>query len=198
MKQMKVRITFTEPVLGSSPGDKEIYSNFIGSKGPNAMTLEEEVEAIGEDAVEEKGTTVFPRLEDGTPFLWDYQVRGFFKSACKFMNLSDAKNKLTAYKSKIDGLVFVEERKIPFEMPKKGEIGILQRPLRASTAQGERVALASSETIPEGTSCEFTITCLDDSLMKRVETWLDYGKYSGLGQWRNGSYGRFTWEEVKA
>ena len=26
--------------------------------------------------------TVFPRTEDGRPFLYDYQIKGFFKDAC--------------------------------------------------------------------------------------------------------------------
>lgn len=26
--------------------------------------------------------TVFPRDKDGTPFIWDYQMKGMFKDAC--------------------------------------------------------------------------------------------------------------------
>lgn len=33
------------------------------------------------DAVED-ATTCFPRTEDGVPFCWDYQIKGFFKDAC--------------------------------------------------------------------------------------------------------------------
>ena len=46
----------------------------------------------------------------------------------------------------IDGLIFIAPRQIPIKFD--GEMGICQRPLRAQTAQGERVALASSESIP--------------------------------------------------
>ena len=31
---------------------------------------------------------------------------------------------------------------------------------------------------------------------KAVREWLDYGKFSGIGQWRNSGHGRFTWEEL--
>lgn len=196
MKTIKVRLTFTEKVLGSTSGDPEVTRSYIASKAEDAAKIEEEVAAIGVDGVEEKAKTVFPRLEDGTPFLWDYQVRGFFKSACQALNMADAKHKLSAYKKKIDLLVFVNERKIPYILPEGGEIGDLQRPLRGQTAQGERIALAISETIPERTTVEFSITTLEDDLMKRVRDWLNYGRYNGLGQWRNGSYGRFTWEEL--
>lgn len=82
MKTMKVKLTFTDPILGGSPADEEIYTRFIASKSPDASTLEEEVAAIGVDAVAEKGMTVFPRTEDGKPFLYDYHIKGFFKETC--------------------------------------------------------------------------------------------------------------------
>ena len=194
MTEMKVRLTFTEPVLGTASGNPELHREYIASKAPNAPKIEEEVEALGVDAVEEKQMTLFPRLDDGTPFMWDYQVKGFFKSACKAMNNSDGHTKVTAYKTKIDQLIFVKERKIPFVFD--GEIGTLQRPLRASTAQGERIALASSEMIPAGATVEFTIMSLNKDLMKNVCDWLDYGQWSGLLQWRGGGYGRFTWQDM--
>ena len=34
MKAMKVKLTFTEPILGVSPADEEIYTRFIASKSP--------------------------------------------------------------------------------------------------------------------------------------------------------------------
>lgn len=196
MTEMRVRLTFTEPVLGTASGNPDLHREYIASKAPDAAKIEDEVAALGVDAVEEKQMTLFPRLDDGTPFLWDYQVRGFFKSACKAMNMADGHVKLTAYKTKIDQLVFIKERKIPFNFD--GEMGVLQRPLRAETAQGPRVALASSETVPEGATVEFTIKCLNKDLLKNIIEWLDYGEFSGIGQWRSGSYGRFTWEDLTA
>ena len=61
---------------------------------------------------------------------------------------------------------------------------------------GERICLANSEMIPAGAEIEFTICLLKDDMEKVTEEWLDYGKYSGIGQWRNASYGAFTWEEI--
>lgn len=75
-------------------------------------------------------------------------------------------------------------------------MGECQRPLRASTAQGERVALAHSETIPAGAVVEFTVQMLVDGHEKVVREWLDYGALRGLGQWRNSGKGRFKWEEI--
>ena len=196
MKELKVEITFTEMILGTSSGNPEIHKEFIASKAPDAPSKEEEVAALGVDEVEKKEMTIFPKLEDGTPFVWDYQIRGFFKAACGMMkNVTGSESsKIKAYKKYIDGLVFVNERKIPLELA--GEMGQLQRPLRGQTAHGERISLANSETCPAGTKLTFTVRVLKDDLMKAVIEWLDYGQYNGLGQWRNSGMGRFTWKDV--
>ena len=77
-----------------------------------------------------------------------------------------------------------------------GEMTICERPLRAQTAQGERVALSCSESIPAGSTMEIEITTLTDDLMNTVIEWLDYGKLNGLGQWHNSGKGRFSWEDI--
>lgn len=197
MKELKVRITFTEPILGSASGNPEIHREFIASKAPDAEGREEEVAALGVDAVERKEMTVFPRTEDGRPYLWDYQIRGFFKHACSMLkNVKGTESSnIKAYKKYIDGLVFVNERKIPLMF--EGEIGNCQRPLRGQTAQGERIALANSEMCPAGTTAEFTVMVLQDGLMDAVREWLDYGALNGLGQWHNSGMGRFVWEVIE-
>lgn len=196
MKELKVRITFTEDVLGTANSDKDIHEEYIASKAPDAPSREEEVAALGVDEVIAKGKTIFPRNEEGQPILWDYQVKGFFKSAASAGSYIGGDSKLTNYKKKIDLLVFVNERQIPLVLPEGAEMGDCQRPLRAQTMQGERVALANSETCPAGTTAEFTIRVLDNSLMKYVTQWLDYGKYNGFGAWRNSSKGRFDWKDI--
>ena len=206
---MKVKITFLEPVLGTWPNNKNIAEEFIASKAPDASTIEEEIAALGIDAVTEKGKTVFPRNEAGDPVLYDYQVKGFFKDACGMLRRVGGKDektgkkkaanlsgKLTAYKSVIDGLIFVQPRMIPIQV--NGEIRDCQRPLRAQTMQGERVSLANSEEIPEGSSAEFEVICLEKDHEALVQEWLDYGILRGIGQWRNSGKGRFTYEVIDA
>ena len=204
MKKIKVKLTFIEPVLGTWPSNQNIAREFIASKSPDAATIEDEVAALGADAVADKGMTVFPRNEKGEPVLYDYQVKGFFKDSCGMLGRIGGKSetgkkkavnesgKITAYKKVIDGLIFVEPRMIPLKFD--GEIGDCQRPLRAQTAQGERVSLANSEEIPAGATCEFEVLCMDDSHEKAVLEWLDYGALRGIGQWRNSGKGRFTYE----
>lgn len=192
----KVKLTFTEEVLGSMPNNPDIYREFIASKGPNAESVEDEVARLGADAVADKGTTVFPRLDDGTPYIYDYQVKGFFKDACGALRRATGSRsaKLKAYKKTIDGVVFVQERRIPYVVPSGTASPNCVRPLRAQTAQGERVALAESETVPAGSTIEFTIVLMDDQLWPTVAEWLAYGQLRGIGQWRNSGKGRFLWE----
>lgn len=195
MTTLKVKVTFDEEVLGTGSSNPDIHSEYIASKGPNALTLEEEVEAIGLDEVFEKNMTVFPRDKaTGNPIVWDYQWKGFLKDAFGSLKKIPGTEcgKIKAYKKEIDGLVFVYPRKIPFKL--SGEMSICQRPLRAQTAQGERVALASSESVPEGSSMEFEIKCLLDSHVPAVIEALDYGEMRGFGQWRNSGKGRFHYE----
>lgn len=201
MVSFKVKIEFTEELLGTAPADQGVYETWIASNAPDAATKEEEVAALGVDEVIDKSMTVFPRSANGKPCLYDYQVRGFFKEAAGFINQTlPAKAekgglaKLTAHKKKIDGLVFVRPRQIEL----KGSMNATcQRPLRAQTAQGERIALANSEAMAAGTVAEFEVVCMVDGLADYVRAWLDYGEWHGLGQWRNSGKGKFTWEEIE-
>jgi len=187
------KITFTDELLGTMPGDREIFKNFVAGK---AETMNEEAEAIPIDVEDEleKGTTVFPRTAEGKPFIYDYQIRGFFKEACKFLKkVADTKSsKEKAYKQKIDGMIFVKDRQNVIDV--SGDIGICERPLRASTPQGDRVALSRSESIPEGSSVTFTVQVFAESDFKLIEEWLEYGEYHGTGQWRNAGKGRYLFD----
>ena len=196
MKEMTGPLTCTEPVWGTCPGDPDIYRAFVASNSPDAATMEDEVAAIGVDGVVEKGKTIFPKLDDGTPFFYDYQIKGFFKDTCGGLRkVKGTKSSgIKAFKKEIDKLIFVEPRNIPILFD--GEMGECCRPLRAQTMQGERVSLALSEQIPAGAACEFTVMCLCDDHEKVVREWLDYGRFSGIGQWRNSGKGRFRWEEI--
>lgn len=203
MKKLHVRLIFTEPVLGTWPANANVAREFIASKSPDAATIEDEVAALGADAVADKGMTIFPRDAEGRPVFYDYQIKGFFKDACGMLSRLGGKTeagkkksvnesgRITAYKKVIDGLIFVQPRMIPLVM--NGELEECQRPLRAQTAQGERVSLANSEQIPAGSTCEFDVLLMDESHEAAVREWLDYGELRGIGQWRNSGKGRFVY-----
>ena len=202
MKTKTIEITFTEEALGTASANPDIHDEFIASKAPDAPSRDEELSALieteGLEEATEKQMTVFARSPEGNPVMWDYQIKGFFKDACGMLRRVDGtkSKKLTAFKKVIDGLIFVSPRQIPLRLPEGAEMGVCQRPLRAQTAQGERVALASSETVPAGTTMQLTVKCLNDKDMELVDEWLDYGELRGLSQWRNSGKGTFCWHEI--
>lgn len=193
-EKMKVKVTFTEDVLGMMPNNEAIYDEYIASKAPTKEQMDEEIEDYEAVGDVENQTTVFPRTDDGKPYFYDYQIKGFFKDSCGMLRRysGSASAKIKAFKKIIDGNIFIEERKIVVNTDKP--ITLKQRPLRASTPKGDRVALASSEVIAAGATMEFTILLLDDGLKEVVKEWLNYGRWHGMGQWRNASWGRFTYE----
>ena len=207
MKTIKVKLTLTESLLGTASTNKEIHREFIASKAPDASTIKEEVAAIGAEAVADKSMTVFPRDAQGRVFVYDYQIKGFLKEACRVQARipGTVVNKTKAYIKIVDGLVFVYPRRILLDISNGVDdegrpspvISILERPLRAQTAQGERIALASSEQAPAGTTLDVEFKLLDDDCEKLLLELLNYGQFKGLGQWRNASHGRFAWKLIE-
>ena len=207
MDKMRVRLTLIDEMLGTAPGNEKIFEDYIASNAPDAPSRKEEIAAIGVAATIEKGMTVFPRDEEGNPILWNYQIKGFFKSACKALKKfpETRSAKIKAYKQIIDLNIFVfadatdpAGRMIKIHLPEGGVMGNCQRPLRAQTMQGERVTLANSETVPKGSYVEFDIVTpgtgsLDKAL---IEEWLEYGMFNGLNQWRNAGKGAFSYEVI--
>lgn len=193
--KLSVRLTFIEDLLGTASNNKNLHSEFIASKAPDAQTAEEEIACIGAEEVIEKQMTVFPRDRDtGKPFLYDYQVKGFFKDSVGALRKvpGSKSSKVKAYKKEIDGLLFVSPRRIPLQL--SGPLGELERPLRASTPMGERIALAHSESAPAGTYIDIEIECYTEAMYELALECLEYGRLRGIGQWRNSGAGRFTWE----
>ena len=201
----RIEVTLTDEMLGTNPNDKKVHETFINSKSPDAETREQELEHLPVDEMINKEMTVFYR-QNGKPAIACYHLYGFFKSACGYLRKvsGSESSKLKAYKKAIDGLIKVYPnaddktgRYLELQLPDGEEIGNCQRPLRASTMQGERVALANSETVPSGTKFECDICVFDDSLWKAIEEWLNYGEFNGLGQWRSSGKGTFTWKYVE-
>lgn len=198
MQNYKIKLTLTEEILGTITKDPEIYAQYIAGKA--ALTdeaLAEELATV--EKVEEKGWTGFHTLPDGTPMIYDYVIKGFFKDACSMLRRASGtgSSKLISFKKVIDGMIFVTPRQIALNT-NGGKMGVNERPLRAETAQGPRIALARSDTCPAGTTLEFTVTVLGELPEKTLIEWLDYGSLRGLGQWRNAGYGKFTYEIEKA
>jgi len=94
-------------------------------------------------------------------------------------------------REKINRYVYIEPRQIILQTAIVGE---LTRPLRAETAQGPRIALATSDVIPAGTRIRFRVRVLDQGAKPEVTLDLlrelfDLGQVRGLLQWRSGGWG---------
>jgi len=200
MKELNLRITFTNEALGMMPQDADICRTFIASKAPDAATIEDEIAAIGADAVAGNKMTVFPRSAEGKPMLWDYQIKGWLKDGIGMLRNQPgtACKNVKNYKKRVDGLIFVtgsevEGRGIPITV--RGEMGNCQRPLRNDGPSGSIVALAYSETVPKGSSFRMQIQVLNDELVPVIKECLNYGTQRGMCQWRNAGKGTFTWQQ---
>ena len=177
MTTTRYRATFTEGLLATKPNDETVHETYVAAKreaGAAKDELDAEARAVAEIERLEKGCTVFHRDAEGRPIVWDYQIKGFLKDAIKALR-RDPKSACAAlknYKGVIDGSVFVKPRQIVLRLPEGKGLGTCQRPLRAQTMQGERVALAQSEEAPAGTVIEFEVLTLAPGLEKALaECW---------------------------
>lgn len=196
IQELKVKINFIQPILGSMPADEEIYTKYIAEKAPAEWLKDEEIADLPEKDYD-RNVTVFPQDDEGI-FLYNYHVKGFIKNAG---NVLKEQLKIKNLRNKLDDYLFIKERKIYLFRdgePIIEEDGVLERPLRGMTMQGERIALTASEIINPPAEAEFTIQLVEhkEITMDIIKELLNYGRLQGIGQWRNGGFGQFTWEEI--
>lgn len=192
------RIALTSDLLGTVPKDPEVYRSYIETKRPE--NGEDDTEYLNVEKIEEKGWTGFMKDDKGL-FLYSYMILGFLKNASEVLKhqIKVTKTKkgeqitegLKAGRSKIDKYLFIKPRKV--YLGKEAPDGVVERPLRAMTAQGPRVSLARSDYIAAGTELEFELTLLKNPELSWdiIDKLWEYGQYQGLGQWRSGGNGRF-------
>lgn len=200
-----VKIVFSEPLIASSPANKEVYKEFIQSRArKEAEATSDEAATLPAVEQEQLGWSVF-HSDDSGLFLFDYKIKGFLKDSCEAVTGNKGESGLSAYKTKIDKWVFVWPRRIYLyrdgAVLKKPE-GVYERPLRAMTMQGPRVTVKRSDQINVGCEAAFQIEVLPlghkEINEKRLQEWFEYGRYSGFGEHRSGGYGRFSFSMGKA
>lgn len=200
----KFRLYGLQPLLGGVSLNKEVYSDYLATKGKTKGELEranKDVENVI-DSEESKVTGFYRDVKNGNIVLKGYQIKGFMKEAAKA--LKDQLG-LLACVSKVDNFVFIEESEIP--LMRDGKLvekpdGFLERPLRGETAQGPRVSLAKSEVVEGDWYIDITVKVVENAGTKKsvamsmgiIEELLDYGQFKGLLQWRNAGYGSFRVE----
>ena len=201
MEKRTYRPHGTTKILGAQAANPKVHSEFIAAKAAKLAKGEEQTAMLPEENLETKGLTVFLR-DDGVLCLADYVIKGFLKEA---LGVIKSQVKIGSPATKVDNFIFVEPDYIHFTRggkPVTDADEIFERPLRAMTMQGPRVSVSASRP---GWEIEFTLALIaNEKTAKSVAlTWnvveeaLNYGSYKGLGQWRNGQNGRFTWEQVE-
>lgn len=210
MEITKFRLKGKTPLLGSICMDEKTYEEYLATKAKTDAERARAADDIknvksAEEDENPKATAFYKDEETNNIILKGYQIKGFLKEAAKALKDQIG---LASYVSKIDNLVFIDEVNIP--LMRNGEWvehpdGMLERPLRASTAQGPRVALATSEVVYAPWYLDITVKVLQNSktaksaalTMDVVKQLLDYGALKGLLQWRNGGYGSFDTEVLE-
>ena len=178
------------------------------TKEERSLAVSGELESLKETFAEQdlKGVTVFFRdKKTGLPCIGDHMIYGFMKAAteaiCRTQEKANGKILQSASytQSIINQHVRIQKQFIPFSgdiaKDEHGNPTYLQRSLRAMTAQGPRVSLAKSEYVEAGSVLKFELEVMDGSPLeeKHIKQMFDYGKFKGLGQWRNAGYGSFEY-----
>lgn len=187
---MQVIIKTTTELLGTVPKDPEVYASWIETKKPIEI---QENESENVEKIEEKGWTGFMKDDNGL-FIYEYMIKGFLKTAGDVVKTDLG---IKGIASKIDKYVFVTPRRIYFHQEEPD--GFIERPLRGKTPKGPRVTLVRSDFINIGKKIEFDLKIFKNPPTNQskaitqsvIEVILKYGEWSGLGQFRNGGYGRF-------
>lgn len=161
--------------------------------------------------VEMKGTTVFyTHPDEKMPCIGSHMILGFLKAAGEAIARTKPRKNATMLQSAsytssiINQHCGVEQELIVFDQDimrdEKGNPEYNERPLRAKTAQGERISLTRSEVVPAGAKLTFELCVMENSPLTEavLRELFDYGALKGLGQWRNTGYGKFTYELEKA
>lgn len=199
------------PMLGSNPANPDIHSEFVAIKAAQMERAKAETEMLPTaeelnmkvEDIKKQGLTVFLR-DNGHLVIGNHVIKGFIKSA--LLTLKDQVG-IAAAKSKVDNLVFVEPSFIPIirnGKPIDKADGYNERSLRAETMQGPRVSLVSSEEVQAPWELTVQISLLENKgsaksnpvTWEMIETALLYGRFKGLGQWRNSGKGSFTFERI--
>ena len=221
-----LRFTLTTPLVGSLP-NKDLLVEHIANNAPTDAAKDQEAAAVPSlEEQLERGTNVFARnMEDKKQLhLWDYHVKGMIKELIGIHVEAGDLAPLTkwTFKRFVDDQIFTYPRRIHLRNKAGEEIftpdgsaeygqcptpGINVRPLRATTMQGDRVAIARSEMVADGTYFDCEVELIESSNAKSKSHGFDYdsllevlayGQRKGMGQWRNAGWGRFTVVELPA
>lgn len=200
---MRIRVEMLDEMLGTNPGNDEMFEEWVKGKRGEGVEMDGGEDVLGsvEEGME-KMTTVFRRDEGGVLCIPGYMLKGNLKANGDTIRARKKGGKgersgWESWRSKVDNNVHVRPKVI--RLMRDGEElreadGVRVRPLRAKTAQGERVSLARSEYVRAGTYFECEVVIRGMVSEKQVLECLEEGEWYGLGQWRNAGNGTYKFE----
>lgn len=199
----KYRFTGITRLLAAQAANPDVRSEYIANKSPDKAKGDEETAKLPKENLDKKNLTVFLR-NVGVMCISDYVIKGFLKEALTAIKGQIGIANVT---SKVDNFILIEPAYLHIrrdQMGLRNPDRVLERPLRAMTMQGPRVSVTASEMVEPGWEIEFEITLLENPATPKskaltfeaIEQAFEYGSFKGLGQWRNGQNGRFTFEQI--
>lgn len=115
-----VKMWFIQPLLGSAPGDPDLYKRFIASNAPDAPTREEELTSNTVENVAARGVNVFVRrTKTGLPAVGQHTIKGFFKESMTASRRQDGSvsKGISIHKTRITGNVVIKPTWINIQIP---------------------------------------------------------------------------------
>ena len=209
-ESMWVRVYFTNTLLAVAPGDPELMASHLAKMSMDAQTRDEQVQTIGAQAVANKQREVFERRSNGRLIWSAHRWLGFFKARCEALrkDLDTEAASMTAYKNVLNENISFTAQYYPINLPKGGEISILDRPMPGDGYKRE-TSIKSSEAAPAGTTTSFIVQSnvtnagakkkgsKEVSIFEVLAQCLDSGVEYGTGGWRgSGKRGQFLWESL--
>lgn len=160
-KTYEVEIELTEPLLGTIPKNPDIYKAWVESR-----TRKPEGDEGEPEVSEEKSWTGFYTDDKGL-YILDYMIKGYLKEVASILPhtlglVSRKTGELlaeTTIKRRVDNWVSIEPRRI--YLGKDEPDGVIERPLRARTIRGDRIALTRSDYVNAGLKLELKVSTLD-------------------------------------
>ena len=199
-----IRATFITETLGSGSGTqagRDHLANTADVALKDKVAHEQQFlpPVLTEEALAGRGKTFFYK-ENGRPFAWAYQLKGMFKEQTEALRKTGGSRYYAEelpfdYKGYLTQLFHVGPEKVFFTIPEGGSIGECPRSLRAQPYNRPAiVTLTDSETLPPGTTLDFTVKLLTHDLEPVLFECLNLGEYLGFSQWRGAGKGRFNYE----
>ena len=202
LEKLNKEIDLIERKISNGKGDTEALLS-------QKKYLEEQLSNLPDiEDNEDYRLTIFyrGRFEDyQVPVIRAHQILGFLKEAGNnfkdTLGIKALRDKISKYVRIYPFDIYIFDGEIKAENLVDDVDDILERPLMALTPRGKRVSIARSEMIKSDGDklIQFEIIILKNKEVSYEvinELW-EYGRYNGIGQWRNsGQYGSFEVVDV--